>query len=200
MSWFKRSKKINPNTDAGNLFQKRMDEVLAEPGVGEKLSALARLRLDIDKAIEDRMAEINEQARGKRHLPLWGGNTAQVLASVTAATITLNPIFLLTPLPGAAGVSYLADKRVEAAKKLLLEESKEYLKSLETQKTVAGDIIDRLLEDHTQEVAECNRRDFLFEKYPDIKSRFAAVAARKMASRDTPPPQQKPDDPFNFGP
>jgi cell division protein FtsB len=170
------------------------DEINSIGDAGERLFRLEELKEAIRDVIEGKETDIKDRADKKGSRLLLGSNAVQVpaLFGITLATGML-PVFLLS-FPVLFGTMAISNQSAKKTKKRLEEENADFLKELEGLEGHVAALADKVLDEHLEAIAKSARRDEIFEKFPDVKSRFGIAAAKKMAANDSKPKPPEQDD------
>lgn len=173
------------------------DEINTVADAGEKLFLLEELKHTIFNVIDGKLENIKAGADKKGDGFFMGGAAIQLPAFWVAALATGVTPMILAAIPVAMG-TYLWSNRISKKERARLEgENAHFLKELRGLAEHVSALTDKVLDEQTEAVARSARREELFERFPDVKSRFALAAARKMAANDAKPkpPEQGGDGP-----
>lgn len=192
----KEKKKLAAQKEVDDLslwFQDRMESVGQVSGVDNKLLHLEELKTAIDDKISQKWKRILNKVEGKGAtvgLGSYGLQAAAITGAVVATGGALAPLYMLM-MPGMLGSMFAGVMAEDSARKRLEREASAFLNLAATQKAAVVEMENTLLEDNMADFAKSPRRDDIFMQYPDLKSLFADVAARKAAEAKPEAPKPK---------
>ncbi len=192
---FGRKKKKQEEPDAQAVLA-NLNNVVTEieklENPAEKLFKVETLRAAILEQIDDKGEEVEKRGMKRWMWTFAGGNLAQmgVFFGAMVATAAF-PVGLLA-FPAMFGVAKLTNMHTKKFENKLKQEQAAIVEGLETLERRLGAISDRLIDEHMEAISKSPKRDLIFDKFPDVKSRFGLAAARKMAAQDSPAPKTGP--------
>jgi hypothetical protein len=175
-------------------LERALDEADQIDDAGEKLYKLEELRAAIQTVLREKQEGIRDQAEKKGGWVFLGSNLVQVPLFFTAAVMTGVPPLVLLCVPALGGTFFITNKSTKNTKERLEQENADFLKSLEVLESCVSVLADRTLDGHLEAIARSAKRDMIFERFPDVKTRFGVAAAKKMAASDSKPKPPEPDD------
>lgn len=201
MKFFKRRRKENQEQinerDLNNFdlwFQDRLDAAAATVGADEKLLKLAEIRTDIDAKIMEKRTDITSAANKKGGMTAAGSLVTQVGVVAGVGILSgglLLPALLVVPTLGMLGTEIVSTKVKTKTKKRLERQASDLMGALETGKATVLEIENKLMEENIETIAKSSIREKIFAHFPDIKSRFAEVAARRVIEGKPEAPKKK---------
>lgn len=200
MFFGRRKKIVRPfaDRDEGSAdmdkFQEQLKEVAYTADVVDRLVKLEKIKSGIQSELDNKRSDIADRAGDRGVLAFLGGNIAafSAVTGVAIATGVGSVVVLLAP--AVIGAGYVATKYQETTKKRLEEEDSGFFNLLESRKTLVSELEDKLLNEQLEAIARSPGCEGLFEEYPDVKSRFAAAAAKKIVSSEKSFPKPADDD------
>ncbi|MCE9507938.1 MAG: hypothetical protein K8R48_06465 [Alphaproteobacteria bacterium] len=176
------------------------DEINSIADVGERLFRLEELKEAIRNVIEGKEADIGDSAEKKGNRFFLTSSAVQVPAFWAIAFATGMTPLVLVSMPVALGTFLISNQSSKKEKKRLEQENADFLKELEGLEGHVAALADKVLDEHLEAIAKSAKRDEIFDKFPDVKSRFGIAAAKKMSGSSAKPKPEQDDDEPGFNP